>query len=109
MTTTENIAASRTLTCTMDGQTAEAEVHVSLPFEEHGGWVCEYGVTFKGAERHYVHRIVGEDSMQALQLAIAMLGSVLLTLEGTSDWRWNDQPFVGLPASVEDSLFGDMP
>jgi len=93
----------------MEGQTTEATVHVSLPFEEQGGWVCEYGVIFTGAERQHVHQIIGEDSMQALQLAIAMLGSTLLTLEGTSDWRWNNEPFVGLPASVEDPLFGNMP
>ena len=105
----ENFVAQRSLTCKREGASIEATVYVGLPYEEHGGWACEYGVIFIGVSDKHIYKIIGEDSMQALQLAIAMLGTTLLNLEGTSDWRWNEEPYAGLPTGVGGPIFGDMP
>jgi hypothetical protein len=107
MATNEIVIATRLLTCKWEGQTVEATAHLGKPFEQEGAWVCEYGVTFSGVVRQ--HQIIGEDSLQALQLGIAMLGSLLMSLEETSDWRWNGEAYVGLPTSAEEPLFGNMP
>ena len=104
-----NAIVTRLLTCKSEGQEVEVTVNVGCPVEEQDGWVCEYGVIFTGNRLNRIHKIIGEDSMQALQLAIMMLGSTVLSLEGTSDWRWNGEPYIGLPSSTKESLFGSMP
>lgn len=105
----ENAVAQRSLTFKREGASVQATAYLGLPFEEHSCWVCEYGVISTGMEDKHIHKIIGDDSMQALQLAIVMLGSMLSNLEGISDWRWNGEPYIGLPNSVRDPIFGDMP
>lgn len=106
MNTANDAIASRVLTCKLSGHIVNVTVYLGRPFEEDGSWVCEYSVLFPGGTRIHSHKILGEDSMQALQLAIPMLGSTLLSLKDTSDWRWNGQPYTGLPKSIEDPILG---
>ena len=94
----ESPIASRRLVCQLSGESAEAVVSFGRPVEEPGYFVCEYEITLAGETETY--QIAGLDSLQALQLAMFMVGSFLQSYPRASEWMWNNQPLTGLPTSL---------
>lgn len=96
--------ASRILECTYKGKREKVEVHLGWPREEDGHFICDYEISLAGQTKAY--KIGGLDSMQALQLALCMLGSMLDALPEAENWTWNGEPKTGLPKSLREPIVG---
>jgi len=95
------------LTCVLDGRVRDVRVTLGRPIEGDNDYVCEYEIAIGDTVKS--HSIVGADGIQAVQLALIMVGSALSSLPGASDWRWNHEPYTGFPASVRDPALGFIP
>jgi len=91
--------ASRVLHCQLAGKSQEVIVRFGIPRQEKDYFTCEYEISVAGESEAY--QIIGIDSVQALQLAMFMVGSALKSMHGASDWSWNAEPDTGFPTSVE--------
>ena len=98
--------AFRTVTCDFNNLPSTCEVFVDAPILQDGLWMCGYGLK-NGTTIHIHNQIVGEDSLQALQLAICMLTNTLDQANATA-CRWEGAPDLGLPRSVRDYALGDL-
>ena len=99
-----NETAGRRLSWSGDGQTRSVEVFIGHPREDGDAFVCEYQIRIDGESR--TMKIGGIDGIQALQLALFMIGSTLRDALGPSGWTWGDSPGTGFPASLNEPLFG---
>ena len=54
-----------------------------------------------------IQEIVGIDGIQALQLALFMVGSSLRSMSHASDWRWAGEAGSGFPSTLKEPLFGE--
>jgi hypothetical protein len=100
----DNPIASRVLNCVVDGKTQEVVVRLGSPQKEEDYFICQYEISLLGKNERY--KIAGLDSVHALQLAIFMVGSMLHSLPGASNWTWNGEPFTGLPTSLNEPIVG---
>jgi len=96
--------ATRVLNCLLDGRREEVVVKLGQPREEDGIFICEYEISFSG--RSEIYKIAGVDSIHALQLAMFMVGSTLLSLSGASNWKWNGESHIGFPTSLNQPIVG---
>lgn len=99
-----NPVASRILTCMYKGVREEVIVGLGQPREEGTYFSCEYEISLAGVTETY--KIAGLDGIHALQLAMFMAGSALVSLPGTSDWAWRGEPHTGLPTSLDQPITG---
>jgi len=104
MKTIDNPVATRVLNCLHEGHKKEVVVRLGQPREEDGCFSCEYEISFEG--RSEVHKIAGVDGMHALQLAMFMVGSALLSLSGAGSWTWNGESHTGFPTSLNQPIVG---
>src|SRR5258708_34928537 len=99
----ERIIASRLLTCVIDGRRQEVQVNLGEPFEDNGAFTCAYEIVI--SNHSTLLMISGIDGMQALQLALFMVGSSLRSMSHASDWRWGNQAGSGFPSTLKEPLF----
>jgi hypothetical protein len=91
--------ASRVLHCELAGKRQEVIVRLGIPRQEKDYFTCEYEISVAGESE--AHQIIGSDSVQALQLAMFMVGSALKSMHGASDWSCNGEPHTGFPTSLD--------
>jgi hypothetical protein len=91
----KNPIANRILTCLLNGHQEQVHIALGMPYADLDAFVCEYEIVI--GETINTHKIMGIDGIQALQLALFMVGSTLGSLPGASEWKWNDEPNTGFP------------
>ena len=96
--------ASRVLRCELAGKSEEVTVRFGVPRQEDDYFTCEYEISIAGEIEAY--QIIGSDSVHALQLAMFMAGSALRSIPGATGWSWNGEPYIGLPASLDEPILG---
>jgi hypothetical protein len=101
-----NVIASRLLTCVIDGHLQEVQVNLGMPYEDDGAFVCPYEIVIDNESTG--RAIVGFDGIQALQLAMFMVGSSLRSMSSASDWRCGNEAGTGFPSTLNDPLSGEM-
>jgi hypothetical protein len=101
----DRVIASRLLTCVIDGHRQEVRVNLGEPYDGNGAVTCAYEIVF--GDQSTIHEIVGIDGIQALELALFMVGSSLRSMHHASDWRWADEVGSGFPSSLREPLFGE--
>ena len=105
MSALDRVIASRFLTCVIDGHRQEVRVNLGEPVDDNGAFTCAYEIVI--SNHSTVHEITGIDGIQALQLALFMVGSTLRSMADASDWRWTDEPGSGFPSTLKEPLFGE--
>ena len=103
----QNPIACRTLTCILNGERQEVRVILGQPYEDLGTYVCDYEIALGGTLTS--NKIAGIDSVQAIQLALFMIGSSLASMEGITAWQWNGDSFTGFPSSLNGPVLGFVP
>jgi hypothetical protein len=101
----DNVVASRLLTCVIDGHPQEVQVNLGMPYDDHGAFTCRYEIVI--GHNSTVLAIEGFDGIQALQLALFMVGSSLRSMSDASDWRCGNEAGTGFPSTLKDPLFGE--
>lgn len=102
--------ANRTLKLSRDGIDSEVAIRISAPQPDQGAWSCACEIDWPEGTRKFAIR--GVDSVQALELALKMIGSTLYTSEyhKSKVLTW-DKPGNGygfpVPATIRDLLEGD--
>jgi hypothetical protein len=98
------VMAERALTLSLDGVEKPIKVLIGRPYAEpDGGYFCPYRVT--GVDSEQTRRAGGVDGIQALQLALVMIGAELSVHSGSV--KWNDSVFPGFPKSIHDPVLGE--
>jgi hypothetical protein len=95
--------ATRTFTCLADGKVHEVRTSLFTPVEIDGAYECRFKIESSSIDLALEVTevaIYGQDAVQAIQLAMFILGSTLLTLDKTSQWQWLGQDKLGLPLSA---------
>ena len=100
----DKVIASRQLTCLIDGHRQEVEVNLGESFADNGAVTCQYEILV-GSEST-VLGVSGIDGVQAIQLALFMVGSSLSSMKHATDWRWANREGSGFPSALELPLFG---
>jgi hypothetical protein len=100
-----NLIARRLLTFVMDGHLQEAQVGLGMPYEDNGAFVCPYQIVIGNESTG--RAIVGFDGIQALQLAMFMVGSSLRSMSGASDGRCGNEAGMRFPSTLNDLLSGE--
>lgn len=92
-----NVIAERVLEVTREGKSYVATVRLGRPVkpEDSSGYRCPYQVCGIGDDM--VRFAAGEDSMQALELAIKTLGAELYFRYKDFTFRWLGQADFGFP------------
>ncbi|MBB5316404.1 DUF6968 family protein [Tunturibacter empetritectus] len=87
----------RTFTCLANETTHEVLTVLYAPIEADGAYGCRF--TVEGPTINLVEDITifGQDGFQAIQLALFILRSTLITTSETSNWQWLGQDELGLP------------
>jgi hypothetical protein len=99
----DRVVASRLLTCVIDGRRQEVQVNLGEPYDGNGAVTCASEIVI--GDHSTIHEIVGIDGIQALQLALFMVGSSLRSMSHASDWRWADEAGSGFPSTLKEPLF----
>ena len=85
------IIASRTLTLEVDGRDVAVPVTLYAPVDQTDHWSCDYEIGWP--DRRTRHRANGIDSVQALLIAMQMVGVELYTSEAHKSGRLRlDEP-----------------
>ena len=87
----DRVIASRVLTAVIDGQRQDVQINLGQPYQDHDAVTCAYEIVVGNAST--VHEVVGIDGIQALELAIFMVGSLLRSMTDASDWQWMETRF----------------
>lgn len=103
----KNPIARRALNCTVNGKNEEVIIRLGNPTADSDHFICEYEISIGGKSETY--RIIGLDSVHALQLAMFMIGSTLQSTPGASNWSWNGAPYTGFPTSLDQPIIGLRP
>lgn len=77
--------ASRTLTVAEQDEVHDVIVRLFMPDEVESGWSCAYEIGWPGRPRRF--RAVGQDSVQAIQLAMQMIGAELYASDAHKDGK----------------------
>ena len=91
------IIGERELDGFTDGKPCTVKVKVGKPFPDPAGrpWYCPYCITTpKGETMHFA---AGEDSLQALRLALFIIGAELDTIKTGLKLAWLGQNDLGFP------------
>jgi hypothetical protein len=104
------IVASRSLTLQQQEGYVAVEVRIFAPQSHQGHWSCAYEIDWPEATRRFA--AFGLDSMQALVLALNMIGSEIYTseyhkagaLSSGNSWKGYGFP---VPQNLRDLLAGD--
>ena len=99
------VIASRSLTCLTDGHRKEVRVNLGEPFADNGAFTCPYEIVIGNDSS--VLAIQGIDGIQALQLALFMVGSSLRSMKNATDWRWANEAGSGFPSTLTEPHFGE--
>jgi hypothetical protein len=77
----------------------DVTVGIKRPVPGYGAYKCEYQIVGIGSGE--LRGVIGEDSMQALVLALQTIGAVLYTSEAAKEGRltWFGSPNLGFPVS----------
>jgi hypothetical protein len=95
------IIAERSLTFSSDGTEKPVRVLIGRPYAESDGtYFCPYKIV--GIDPEPIRRAGGVDGIQALQLALVMIGAELSIHSGSL--KWNDSEFPGFPKSIHDPV-----
>ncbi len=103
--------ASRILSLTSSQGDRSVELRIFAPTQDpDGGWNCSYEIDWPGAPRSYFG--AGVDSMQALIIALQMMGAELYASNAHKEGRLSfEQPGSGygmpVPAIIRSALIGD--
>ena len=104
------LVASRSLKLRRETADAEVEIRIFAPQFESDHWSCKYEIDWpEGIRKGAAH---GHDSVQALHLALEMVGSELYTSDYhkagdlTSGDSWNGYGFP-VARNLRDLLIGD--
>src|SRR5438270_13659309 len=100
----EDVVAIRRLRCEVNGRRQEVTVRLGRPMPENEHFLCNYEISFPEDTESY--RIAGLDGIQALQLAMFMVGSTLQSWPGAEQWHWNDEPHTGFPTRLDQPIVG---
>lgn len=73
------IVANRTLKLRKDGADTDVAVRIFAPRPDRDHWMCEYEIDWPEGTRKFAAH--GLDSVQALELALKMIGSEIYTSE----------------------------
>jgi hypothetical protein len=98
------IIASRLLTCLIDGQRQEVVINLGEPFADNGAVTCPYEILIGSGST--VLGVSGIDGVQAIQLALFMVGSSLSSMSRATDWRWSNNEGFGFPSTLKEPLSG---
>ena|ERR1700733_11346496 len=104
------IVASRTLKLRKDGINTDVAVRIFAPQPDQGHWSCAYEIDWPEGTRKFAAH--GFDSVQALELALKMIGSEIYTSEyhKAKMLTW-EKPGKGygfpVPQNMRDLLEGD--
>ena len=97
---------------TISGQSGDIEVPVRLfqPEENDSGWICRYEIDWPSRKK--AHWAGGIDSIQAMILALQMIGAEIYTsgYHRSGALRWSEQTHgYGFPVArnIRDLLIGD--
>jgi len=104
------IVASRSLTLRQQEGSVAVEVRIFAPQPDQGQWSCAYEIDWPERTRKFAAH--GADSMQALTLALSMIGSEIYTsnyhksgsLSSADSWKGYGFP---VPKNLRDLLIGD--
>ncbi len=101
---TLEVIAERNLTLDSDGTEEVLTVQIGRPYyvEPDGVWFCPFNVI--GLLPKGTRRAGGVDAIQALQLALVMIGAELST--SSKSLKWGGEPSTGFPASIHDPVLG---
>ena len=100
---TLEVIAERNLTLESDGSEKVVTVQIGRPYvESDGAWFCPVNVI--GLIPEGTRRAGGVDGIQALQLALVMIGAELSS--SSKSLKWDGEPSTGFPASIHDSVLG---
>lgn len=99
------VIANRLLTCLIDGHQQEVQVNLGEPFEDNGAFTCPFEIVI--GTQSTILGITGIDGVQALQLALFMVGSSLRSMSYASNWRWANEAGSGFPSTLKEPLFGE--
>lgn len=106
----ESVVAQRSLVALVDGATAAVHVKIYAPRPEGENWACIYEIGWPSATRRV--QANGLDSVQALLLAMQMIGAELYARRpsGVSDLYWleaGDGVGFPLPPSLRGQALGE--
>ena len=100
---TFEVIAERNLTFDSDGTERVVTVQIGRPYvEPDGAWFCPFNVI--GLLSEGTRRAGGVDAVQALQLALVMIGAELSS--ASNSLKWDGEPSTGFPASIHDPVLG---
>ena len=96
------IIATRTLRLIGDDGDVEVPVTIHMPVKDDRAWRCDYGIGWPHKPR--VHRALGVDAVQALQLAMLSIGIDLHTSPYHRSFQLifeEDDPDYGFPTELQ--------
>lgn len=95
--------AERFLTLNEDGEERRIRIALGRPYQEPDkAYFCPYRITGIGVER--TKRAGGVDSIQAIQLALVLIGAELSS--HSASLKWDGEPSTGFPTSIHDPALG---
>ena len=98
------VIAERLLTLNSDGAKKPIRVLVGRPYSEpDGAHFCPYKIV--GLVPELTKRAGGVDGIQALQLALVMIGAELSAQAGSL--LWDESQFLGFPKSIHEPVLGE--
>lgn len=98
------VIAERELSLVSGEKQGVVTVSIGRPYREaDGAYFCPFRV--RGLGRELSRKAGGVDGIQAVQLALVMIGAEL-SLYGES-LRWGTSPSIGFPKSILDPALGD--
>lgn len=104
------LIATRTLKLQTGAAQTQVPVRIYLPQERNGSWSCQYEIGWP--DGRWEHVASGADSVQALLVALQMIGSLIYNSEYHKSGRLMlDGPRGGygfpVPKAIHDLLIGD--
>lgn len=98
-----DVIAERRLSLKIDGEEREIRITLGRPYQESDqAYFCPFRIAGIGEEQ--TKRAGGIDSIQAMQLALVMIGALLSSQ--SKNLKWDGEPYTGFPVSTEDTALG---
>jgi len=98
-----DVIAERYLSLSMNGEERQIRIALGRPYQEPDhAYFCPFKIIGLEAER--ARRAGGVDSIQAIQLALVMIGAELSRYSELL--KWNGESSMGFPASIHDPAIG---
>jgi len=98
-----DVIAERYLTLNAGGEDRQVRIALGRPYQEPDqSYFCPYRITGVGAE--LARRAGGVDGIQAIQLALVIIGGELSRY--SESLKWDGEPTTGFPASIHDPAGG---